>query len=164
MDYPKKGGFGSGIHSFMIIPGCPNPLLEETSSPKWSPIPFWARGSGHCWIRMTHPCPDLGPGRRMQIVPSASPISEPSAQGFLAEVSKVWAEKKIPMGLARHQAPFLVQLKAGAKPVQIRQNPVPREARTGQPIQQLARGSRDSDCLPISTEHSSPSSQDTSFL
>lgn len=66
-----------------------------------------------------------------KLFPQPAPSPSPLLQGFLADVSKVWAEKKNPMGLARHQAPFLVQLKAGAKPVQIRQYPVPREARMG---------------------------------
>lgn len=61
-----------------------------------------------------HSCSDIGPRRGIQTIPSTSPFSKPITPEVSIRSPQGLGRKKNPMGLTRHGAPVLVQLKAGA--------------------------------------------------
>lgn len=111
MDYPKKGGHGSGTNNALIY-GPP----WMSKPPAGKRPPYQNGSSNQCWSRKNGPIHvlTLAPEEEYKLFPQPAPSPSPLLQRFLSEVPKVWAEKKNPMGLTRHGAPVLVQLKAGA--------------------------------------------------
>ena len=78
------------------------------------------------------------------------------APKWLSTFSGVWAEQA-GMGLARQVPPVVIELKADASPVLVRQYSMSKEAKEGiRPHIQRHIGTRASSALPIPLEHSSP--------
>lgn len=106
MDYPKKGGLGSGTD---------NPLLGRDLlikmgaqihvGPERVEVLF-KNGPIHVLT--------LAPEEEYKLFPQPAPSPSPLLQRFLSEVPKVWAEKKQPNGTHSTWGPSSSPLKAGA--------------------------------------------------
>ena len=109
---PRKCQMGGHqvTHEFLYIPECPVPLLgRDLLSLSVPPQDEW---------RLHEP-----PGDKQD---QATELERRLTQLF----PEVWAEDN-PPGLARYQAPVIIELKPGVTPVRKRQYPIPIEARIG---------------------------------
>lgn len=114
MDYPKKGGLGSGTDNALIYGP---PWMSKPPAGKRLCIKMGAQihvGPERVEVLVKNgPIHVLtsAPEEEYKLFPQPAPSPSPLLQRFLSEVPKVWAEKKKkkhPMGLTRHGAPVLV--------------------------------------------------------
>ncbi|XP_060002284.1 uncharacterized protein LOC132518300 [Lagenorhynchus albirostris] len=124
-------GIGRVTHSFLIIPECPYPLLgRDLLSKVGAQIHFQPEGS-----TITD-----NKGRLLQILtmkledeyklyeqPSSSRVN---VTDWVTRFPQAWAETA-GMGMAKNRPPVLVELKATATPIMVRQYPMSREAKDG---------------------------------
>nr|XP_059859231.1 uncharacterized protein LOC132419261 [Delphinus delphis] len=124
-------GIGRVTHSFLIIPECPYPLLgRDLLSKVGAQIHFQPEG----------PTITDNKGRLLQILtmkledeyklyeqPSSSRVN---VTDWVTRFPQAWAETA-GMGMAKNRPPVLVELKATATPITVRQYPMSREAKDG---------------------------------
>ncbi|XP_059108342.1 uncharacterized protein LOC131901049 [Peromyscus eremicus] len=124
---------GQVTHSFLHIPVCPHPLLGRDLLTKLkAQIYFDDKGSTVTGPKGT-PLRVLAlkleeEYRLFESEPSKGPPQE--MQDWLREFPSAWAETG-GLGLAHNQPPLVIQLKASATPISIKQYPMSREAHEG---------------------------------
>ena len=122
-------GVGRVTHSFLVIPECPAPLLGRDLLTKLgAQITFNPEGptvtkDGKPVTVLTMRLEDEH--RLFEAKAEPTDISE-----WLKRIPGVWAETA-GMGLANQQPPLIIELKASASPVAVRQYPMSKEAREG---------------------------------
>lgn len=139
MDYTARItdlGRGTIIHSFLVIPDCPFPLLGRDLLQKLQATITFRHKEGPARkeskstevnLEVTVP---LSEEHLLAIVQGGKEEGGKVPEALLTEIPGVWAESN-PPGLATHQPPVLVQLLSTASPVRIRQYPVPARAKQG---------------------------------
>jgi hypothetical protein len=130
-------GWHQVTHSFLVIPECPAPLLGRVLLTKVrAHIHFEPDG-----IKVMD-----GRGQPLQVLtvsledehhlfslqdPPPKPIEwSPEMTYWIQTFPQAWAEIT-GVGLAKHRAPVMVEIKASAQPIQVRQYPMSSEAQRG---------------------------------
>lgn len=124
---------GPVTHSFMVLPECSYPLLGRDLLAKTRAQIHFDQKWAHILDRMGKPIQVL-----TLIAPSETEyhLHEPpitnrdDVQQWLKDFPLAWAETG-GMGLARHRTLVYVELKSVVDPAQVRQYPMPLEARRG---------------------------------
>ncbi|KAF6390279.1 hypothetical protein mRhiFer1_007854 [Rhinolophus ferrumequinum] len=128
----KLGGH-TVFHEFLYLPDCPIPLLGRDLLTKLG-VQISFKPSGQ-------PTMSLQPLSEGLILSITTPREEEwrlygigsveqNPEAYSIDFPEVWAEDN-PPGLAKHEAPVLVELRPGAQPQQLCQYPISREARAG---------------------------------
>lgn len=116
-------------HSFLVIPECPAPLLGRDLLTKLkAQIQFTPQGPEVTWGKAPTTCLVLSLEEEYRLH-DQSPKHTLSSE-WLSAFPEVWAEQA-GMGMARQVPPVVVDLKANASPISVRQYPMSREAREG---------------------------------
>lgn len=86
---------GQTMHSFMVLPGCPNPLLGRDLCIKMGAQIHVGPERVEVLVK-NGPIHVLtsAPEEEYKLFPQPAPSPSPLLQRFLSEVPKVWAEKK----------------------------------------------------------------------
>ena len=122
------------MHKFLYLLNCPVPLLaRELFAEMGAQISFSADGSAQ--LKLAPPPSSLITTLIIRREEEWHLYSSPPGEGTVpheleTECPLVWVEEN-PLGLAKHHAPILVDLKLGAQPVKLQQYPISREARLG---------------------------------
>ena len=135
---PRKCQMGGHqrTHEFLYIPECPIPLLgrdllsklgaQVTFSPKERPT--FRMGTTTYLLSLSVPPQDEC---RLREPPGDKQGQATELERRLTQLfPEVWGEDN-PPGLARHQAPVIIELRAGTTPVRKRHYPIPIGARIG---------------------------------
>lgn len=123
-------GVGRVTHSFLVIPECPAPLLGRDLLTKMGAQISFEQGKPEVSANnkpITVLTLQLDDEYRLY-----SPLVKPdqNIQFWLEQFPQAWAETA-GMGLAKQVPPQVIQLKASATPVSVRQYPLSKEAREG---------------------------------
>ena len=118
-------------HSFLVIPECPAPLLGRDLLTKLkAQVQFTSEGPEVSWGKRTGPIACLVLHAEEEYHLHEQKIKSPIDQFWLKKFPEVWAEQ-VGMGLAKQVPPVMVELKAGAIPISVKQYPMNREAKEG---------------------------------
>nr|AEF12604.1 pol protein [Porcine endogenous retrovirus A] len=123
-------GVGRVTHSFLVIPECPVPLLGRDLLTKMGAQISFEQGRPEVSVNnkpITVLTLQLDDEYRLYS-PQVKPDQD--IQSWLEQFPQAWAETA-GMGLAKQVPPQVIQLKASATPVSVRQYPLSREAREG---------------------------------
>ena len=116
-------------HSFLVIPECPAPLLGRDLLTKLkAQVQFTSEGPQVSWGKAPVACLVLNTEEEYRLH-EEQPKNAVSS-GWLTAFPNVWAEQA-GMGLAKQVPPVVVELKADATPISVRQYPMSKEAREG---------------------------------
>nr|AEF12610.1 pol protein [Porcine endogenous retrovirus B] len=121
---------GRVTHSFLVIPECPVPLLGRDLLTKMGAQISFEQGRPEVSVNnkpITVLTLQLDDEYRLYS-PQVKPDQD--IQSWLEQFPQAWAETA-GMGLAKQVPPQVIQLKASATPVSVRQYPLSREAREG---------------------------------
>lgn len=128
-------GKGQVSHSFLVIPECPTPLLGRDLLTKLrAQISFTPQGPAVTWGSAPSPILTLSlksedEYRLFQSGDQGHPPSKLET-GPWSLFTEAWAETG-GMGMAKNVPPIVIELKAGASPIGVKQYPMSKEARMG---------------------------------
>ena len=120
-------------HLFLVIPECPAPLLGQDLLTKVNAQIHFDPGGMSVTDGLGLPIHVLSLALRdeyRRFVPKPSEVIIPDVQPWVHKYPLAWAETT-EMGLARQRHPVVIELKAEATPVRVRQYPMSQEARRG---------------------------------
>ena len=120
-------------HSFLVIPECPAPLLGRDLLSKVNAQIHFNHGQVSVLDGTGHPLQVLSLALKDEYrlyLPEAPATISPGVQPWVQRYPQAWAETA-EMGLAKQRPPIIVELKASASPVRVRQYPMSQEARQG---------------------------------
>lgn len=116
-------------HSFLVIPECPMPLLGRDLLTKLkAQVQFTAKGPKITWKEAPVACLVLSLEEEYRL--HEQNPKQLLAPEWLSAFPEVWAEQA-GMGLAKQVPPVVIDLKADATPVSVKQYPMSREAKEG---------------------------------
>lgn len=116
-------------HSFLVIPECPTPLLGRDLLTKLkAQVQFTSEGPEVTWEEAPVTCLVLNLKEKYRLHEQGP--ERLLASEWLSAFSKVWAEQA-GMGLAKQVPPVVVELKADASPVSVKQYPISKKAKKG---------------------------------
>lgn len=116
-------------HSFLVIPECPAPLLGRDLLTKLkAQIQFTPEGPEVTWGKAPITCLVLSLEEEYRLHEPKTGVLPPKE--WLTAFPEVWAEQT-GMGLAKQVPPIVVELKAAATPVSVRQYPLTQGAKEG---------------------------------
>lgn len=122
-------GKSQATHSFLVIPECPAPLLGRDLLTKLkAQVHFTSKGPEVTWGETPVACLVLNLEEEY-CLHEQGPKQLPPPE-WLSAFSGVWAEQA-GMELAKQVPPVVVELKADASPVSVRQYPMNKEAKEG---------------------------------
>ena len=122
-------GKSQATHSFLVIPECPAPLLGRDLLTKLkAQVHFTSKGPEVTWGETSVACLVLNLEEEYRLH-EQGPKQLPGPE-WLSAFSGVWAEQA-GMGLAKQVPLVVVELKADASPVSVRQYPMSKEAKEG---------------------------------
>ena len=136
MDYKtacELGGAHQVTHSFLVIPACPAPLLGRNLLSKVNAQIHFDHGQVSVLDGTGHPLQVLSLALKDEYrlyLPEAPATISPEVQPWVQRCPQAWAETA-GMGLAKQRPPIIVELKASASPVRVRQYPMSQEAQQG---------------------------------
>ena len=120
-------------HSFLVIPECPAPLLERDLLTKVNAQIHFDPGGMSVTDGLRQPIHVLSLALRDEyrhFVPKPSETTAPDVQLWVHKYPLAWGETAR-MGLAKQRHPVVIELKAKAIPVRVRQYPMSLEAWRG---------------------------------
>lgn len=124
-------GRGQVIHSFLVIPECPTPLLGRDLLTKLkAQVRFTQTGPEVTWETPNSMVLALKLEEEYRLLELPSQEKHPDIKGWLTAFPKAWAETG-GMGMAVRVPPIVVGLKTNATPIGVRQYPMSQEAREG---------------------------------
>lgn len=126
-------GKGRVTHSFLVIPECPIPLLGRDLLTKLkAQIQFTSDGPQVTWASpsVMALALKLEEEYRLYETPRTEPQFEPEIEAWVRDFPQAWAETG-GMGMAKLVPPVVVELKADATPIRIRQYPMSHQAKEG---------------------------------
>ena len=118
---------------FLVIPECPAPLLGRDLLTKVNAQNHFDPGGMTVTDGLGQPIHVLSPALRDEyrlFAPKPSETIAPDVQPWVHKYPLAWAETA-GMGLAKQRHPVVIELKAGATPVRVRQYPMSQQARWG---------------------------------
>ena len=120
-------------HSFLVIPKCPGPLLGRDLLTKVNAPIHFDPGKMSVTDGLGQPIHVLSLALRDEyrlFVPKTSEVIAQDIQPWVHKYLLAWAETA-GVGLAKQRHPVVIELKAEATPLRVRQYPMSREARRG---------------------------------
>lgn len=124
-----KIGKSQVTHSFLVIPECPAPLLGRDLLTKLkAQVQFTSTGPEVTWGETPIACLVLNLEEEYRL--HEPKIENLPSKEWLVAFPGVWAEQA-GMGLAKRVPPVVVELKAAATPISVRQYPMTQEAKEG---------------------------------
>nr|UUG66872.1 MAG: pol protein [Gammaretrovirus sp.] len=124
-------GKGRVSHSFLVIPECPTPLLGRDLLTKLkAQIDFAQPRPTVSWSAPTTMILALELEEEYRLHQQPKPRARLNTDKWLIEFPTAWAETG-GLGTATRIPPVVIDLKAGALPIRVRQYPISKEAREG---------------------------------
>ena len=120
-------------HSFLVIQECPAPLLRRDLLAKVSAPIHFDSGGISVTDRLGQPIHVLSLALRDKYrlySPKPPAAVDPAIQQWIQKYPLAWAEI-VGVGLAKQRPPIVVELKANATPVRVKQYPMSQEAWQG---------------------------------
>jgi hypothetical protein len=119
------------IHSFLIIPECPTPLLgRDLLSKLKAQISLSSEGTSSSWQAPISIILALKLEKKYRLDESQAPSRKVLEGTWLERYPQAWAETR-GMREARSVSPIVVMLKTGVTPIGVQQYPMSKEAQEG---------------------------------
>lgn len=123
-------GQGMVTHSFLVVPECPYPLLGRDLLTKLEAQIHFSKTGAQVLDRDGQPIQILTVSLQDEYRLFDVPVITSLPDVWLQDFPQAWAETG-GLGLAKYQAPIIIDLKPTAVPVSIKQYPMSREAHIG---------------------------------
>ena len=123
-------GQGMVTHSFLVVPECPYPLLGRDLLTKLGAQIHFSEAGAQVLDREGQPIQILTVSLQDEHRLFDAPVVTSLPDIWLQDFPQAWAETG-GLGLAKCQAPIIIDLKPTAVPVSIKQYPMSREAHMG---------------------------------
>ena len=133
MEWKVDLGTHQVSHLFLVIQECPAPLLRQDLLTKVNAQIHFEPGGMSVMDGLGQPIHVLSLALRDEyrlFVPKPSEVIAPDIQPWVHKYPLAWAETA-GMGLAKQRHPVVIELKAEATPVRVRQYPMSQEAWRG---------------------------------